>query len=232
MTDKEEKIIQYAFNWVKKNKNFIKARFCSSNDISPDDIPTTIFMAGCPGAGKTEFSLNLADKFNQKPVIIDADEIRKIVPKYRGDKAYLYQKAANKGVNILYDYSCKMNFNVILDGTFAYGDAEGNIEHSLKHNRNIEIYFIYQDPLLSWELTKIREKKEFRNVPKDVFISAYLDSMKNIKLVKKIFGNKIKLNIVIKDFNKGLNKFELNKDKLEGYIGKLYNKGELEALLA
>jgi len=231
MINEEDKIISEAKEWVKKNKKKLFLDFADENIYVSDPYPTTIFMAGSPGAGKTEFSRRLSETFNQKPVIIDADEIRKLIPGYLGKKAYLYQRAATKGVNILYDYVCKKGLNVVLDGTFAYGDALGNIEHSLRHNRNIEIYFLYQDPVLSWNFTKQREKKEFRNVPKEVFIKAYIKSLENVNLAKEKFGNKMKLNIVIKNFEKGLDSLELNKDRVENYIPKVYTTNELEELL-
>ena len=167
----------------------------------------------------------------RKPVIIDADEIRKIIPGYVGKKAYLFQKAATKGVNFLYDYVCKNRLNVIIDGTFAYADPIENIKRSLKHNRNIEIYFLYQDPVISWKFTKIMEKKEFRNVPKDVFINAYVKSIENITTVKKKFGTRIKLNLVIKDFTDGLQKLKLNITGLEKLLPKLYTWEELTKIL-
>ena len=47
--------------------------------------------------------------------------------------------------------------HVIIDGTFAYGNALENIERSLKYKRIVELWFVYQDPLKAWEFTKIRE---------------------------------------------------------------------------
>jgi len=193
MTTSQTKIQDDAFDWVKQHKKDLFLKFADLSFYEQDPYPTTVFMAGSPGAGKTEFSKRLTELFVQKPVIIDADEIRKIIPKYIGKKAYLFQKAATKGVNLLYDFVCKMGLNVIIDGTFAYADPVANIKRSLKHNRNIEIYFLYQDPIISWKFTKIRERKEFRNVPKDVFINAYLKSIENVTTVKKDFGNKILL---------------------------------------
>ena len=188
-------------------------------------------MAGSPGAGKTEFSRRLAEQFKQKPVIIDADEIRKIIPGYVGKEAYLFQKAATKGVNFLYDHVCKNSLNVIIDGTFAYADPVENIRRSLKHNRNVEIYFLYQDPIVSWKFTKIRERKEFRNVPKDVFINAYLKSIENVTTVKKDFGNNIKLNLVIKDFTKDSKTLHLDIASLEKNVPKLYTARELSKII-
>lgn len=231
MNEEEHKIEEEAFEWIKKHKKKLFTRFADLKTYPSDPLPTTIFMAGSPGAGKTEISKRLAEIFKQKPVIIDADEIRKIIPGYSGSNAYLFQKAANKGVNFLYDYARRKNINVVMDGTFAYGGSLDNIENSLKHERNVEIYFIYQDPILSWKFTKERELKEKRNVPKNVFIKTYIRSRENVAAAKKQFGQKVKLNIVIKDFDKGLYSLELNKDSLESFIPKVYNKEQLERLL-
>lgn len=231
MNDEESRIEREGFEWIKKNESDLFKLFADLATYSTDDLPTTIFMAGSPGAGKTEVSRRLAEIFSQKPTIIDADEIRKIIPGYNGKNAYLFQKAANKGVNLLYDYARKNNLNVIMDGTFAYNDALGNVELSLKHNRNVEIYFIYQDPLLSWSFTKERELKERRNVPKKVFINAYIRSIENVNKVKQELGSKIKLNLIIKDFEKGFNSLELNAGALESFLLKVYTVEELEELL-
>ena len=231
MSDEEKKIEEEAFEWVKKHKKELFEKFANLKTYPTDPLPTTVFMAGSPGAGKTEISRRLAEVFKQKPVIIDADEIRKIIPGYSGKNAFLFQKAANKGVNFLYDYARKKNLNVIMDGTFAYAGALDNIHNSLKHDRNVEIYFIYQNPILSWGFTKERELKEKRNVPKSIFIKTYIKSMENVANAKNGFGAKIKLNIVIKDFEKGLNSLELNKDGLENFIPKVYTTEELERLL-
>lgn len=230
MSDEEKKIEEEAFEWIKKHKKELFVKFAGSSYHS-DSIPTTIFMAGSPGAGKTEFARRLVEIFNQKPVIVDADEIRKIIPGYTGKNAYLFQRAANKGVNFLYDYAREKNLNVILDGTFAYNGASENVKNSLKHNRNVEIYFLYQDPVLSWNFTKEREIKEKRNVPKAVFINTFIKAIENVEKVKQENGSKIKLNIVIKDFEKGLNSLDLNKDKLESFLPKVYTKEELERII-
>lgn len=231
MNDEEKKIEDEAFAWIKKHKKDLFSKFADLSVYHTDNVSTTVFMAGCPGAGKTEISRRLVEVFKQKPVIIDADEIRKVIPGYIGKNAYLFQKAANKGVNFLYDYVLGKNLNVVMDGTFAYGDVRTNIERSLKHNRNVEIYFIYQDPLISWKFTKERELKEKRNVPKSVFINAYCKSIENVHMAKEFFGAKIILNIVIKDFTRGLQSLELNIASLESFLPKVYTKKELESMI-
>ena len=227
----DDEIQSPSFEWVKQHKKDLFLKFANPSIHPLDPYPTTVFMAGSPGAGKTEFSRRLAEQFKQKPVIIDADEIRKIIPGYIGKKAYLFQKAATKGVNLLYDYVCKNSLNAIIDGTFAYADPIENIKRSLKHNRNVEIYFLYQDPVISWKFTKVRERKEFRNVPKNIFINAYLKSIENVTLVKKELGDKVKLNLVIKDFIDGLQELKLNITGLEKLLPKLYTEEELTKIL-
>lgn len=69
--------------------------------------PVSIFMAGSPGAGKTEVSKELVKEFDRKPMRIDADELRALCPDYVGTNAHLFQKAANKAINVLYDYALK-----------------------------------------------------------------------------------------------------------------------------
>lgn len=227
----DDEIQNASFEWLKLHKKDLFIKFASPSIYPQDPYPTTVFMAGSPGAGKTEFSKRLAEQFKQKPVIIDADEIRKIIPGYMGKKAYLYQKAATKGVNLLYDYVCKNGLNVIIDGTFAYAQPVENIKRSLKHNRNVEIYFLYQDPLVSWEFTKVRELKEFRNVPKNIFINAYVKSIQNVNIVKNDFKDNIKLNLVIKDFTKGSKTLHLDIVSLEKIIPKLYTARELSKII-
>jgi len=220
-----------ALCWIKKNSHTVIEKFANSAEFVSEAHPTTLFMAGSPGAGKTEFSKRFIERFSQKPIRIDADEIRSVCPGYSGENAYIYQKAANKGVNILYDYALKNNVSVILDGTFAYGGAFENIERSLAHSRKVQIFFVYQEPLQAWDFTKKREATECRNVPKDVFIDSFFKSRENVNGAKEKFGQKIELNLVIKDFEKDLEKLELNIDSVDHYIGKDYNREDLNSLL-
>ena len=97
-----------------------------------DKLWVDTILASC-FLGGTCFSKRLISHFKQKPIRIDADEIRAMCEGYTGCNAHIFQKAATKGVNILYDYALKNNLNVILDGTFAYGSSLENIERSLNH---------------------------------------------------------------------------------------------------
>ena len=66
-----------AWEWIKskEGKNILIDLFANPAFYLPESKPVTLFMAGSPGAGKTEVSKGLIKQFKQKPVRIDADEV-------------------------------------------------------------------------------------------------------------------------------------------------------------
>ena len=183
-----------------------------------------------PAQGKRKYQNDSFLASKQKPIRIDADEIRTLCPGYAGNNAHVFQNAATKGVHILYDYALKNNINAILDGTFAYNGALENIKRSLDHDRKVEIFFVYQNPLQAWDFTKKREALEQRRVSKEVFIDSFLKARENVNKAKATFGQSIELNLIIKDFEKDLEQLEINIENIDRYIKKSYNKNELDKL--
>ncbi|MCW9054417.1 MAG: zeta toxin family protein [Candidatus Pacebacteria bacterium] len=211
MTEEEKKLEDEALEYIKTHKKELIERFCPTEVCHSVSKPVSLFMAGSPGAGKTEVSKGLMKRFiKDAPVRIDADEIRAFCPGYTGDNAHVFQRAANKGVNFLYDHALSNDINCIMDGTFAYGGVEDNIRRSLKRGRRVEVWFVYQDPRHAWEFTKARELEEARHVSKDVFVRAFFDSRENVKSVKRKLGDAIKINVLIKDYETGTEKLKLN----------------------
>src|SRR3989338_11423364 len=94
----ENKIIAEARRFIKEKKKELIAKFADPVIYKPDNNPVSLFMAGSPGAGKTEFSKRLIEKFSTKPVRIDADDIRDMFDGYTGDNAHLFQSACTIGV--------------------------------------------------------------------------------------------------------------------------------------
>lgn len=85
MTQKEVKAA--AELYVKRNKVRIAKELTDPKTFPPSDMPISVFMAGSPGAGKTEFSkrlLEILDKNRPKVVRMDGDELRKYLPGYTG----------------------------------------------------------------------------------------------------------------------------------------------------
>lgn len=230
----DDNLKKASLEWIKSKlgKMELLKLFASSDKYISEDNPMTLFMAGSPGAGKTEISTNLIKEFGQKPVRIDADEIRARCPGYNGKNSSLFQECATKGVNVLFDHCLDSKYSVIMDATFAYEKATMNIERSLAKGRVVIIWFVYQDPLQAWKITKAREAQEGRHVPIEVFINAYFKSQSNVNAAKEKFGNQIRINFLLKNFEgRGLEKLEVNIDRVDSYIPTRYTEDTLRMAL-
>lgn len=227
-----------ATNYIKKNRRALIEKYASLNDYPPSDNPWAFFMAGSPGAGKTEVSKNIISLNKEidpetKIVRIDADEIRDfLVPFYKGYNSDQVQGAASLGVQKLFDSVKEHHQNFILDGTFAhYGVSKMNIQRCVDSKMKVGIFFVYQDPLVAWKFTKIREKKEGRSVPKTAFIEAYFGSIENVNKIKAEFGDKVTVELIIKNYENGDEKVIFGIDKVDSFIKNGYNPESLEEIL-
>src|ERR1700722_5950860 len=115
----DQQLIDAAYQYIKDHKHELIERFADPKIYKPDNQPVSLFMAGSPGAGKTEVSKRLIEIFTGSlPVRIDADDIRIIFPNYTGTNSHIFQRACTLGINILFNYVLHNNINTILDGTF------------------------------------------------------------------------------------------------------------------
>ncbi len=79
--------------------------------------PGAIFMAGLPGAGKTEFSKELIKNISgPKAIRIDMDEIASKIKGYRPEIADQYREPATKLLNSIYDETLKNHLNSLWMG--------------------------------------------------------------------------------------------------------------------
>ncbi|MCK5084868.1 MAG: zeta toxin family protein [Candidatus Pacebacteria bacterium] len=220
-----------AKEFIKKNKNLLFEKFASSKIYKPNENPISLFMAGSPGAGKTEYSKRFIERFDSNIVRIDADEIREIIPQYNGANSDVVQGAASIAVDMLYSYTLKNKYNLLLDGTFAkFNIVYRNIERSINKNREVAIHYIYQDPLVAWEFTKKREKLEGRMVPKKVFIESFFNAKNNVKKIKSIFKDKIKVYLIIKDYSNNIKESYLDVH-IDSYLKIKYSERKLNEIL-
>lgn len=234
LSDSDKKLNVAAKQWVKVNKKALIAKFCDVTKFPTTENPVTIFMAGTPGAGKTEFSESLIEKFGGGFVRIDADEIREMmrIVGYNGANAELFQPATNKAVNILFDFANKKaGQNVVLDGTFAYGNWQENVQRSIDHKRKVEIYYLYQDPLIAWDYVEKRRKSKGRAVPIKAFIDAYGLSIENVKKAKSVYGDNVTVYFVKNNYTKEIESIEVDVSNIEELLPKRYNEKELRTLL-
>jgi len=105
ITPEEQNICDAAVIYVKEHKKDFIAEYVQSKPEVTEGKPLAIFMAGSPGAGKTEF----AETFLANPqvngldiVYIDPDALRKKMPGYGGGNSHLFQKGVSRLVNELY----------------------------------------------------------------------------------------------------------------------------------
>lgn len=236
--DEEDKgVCDEAVKYARHNKNVFISRFADISRYPKEVKPISIFMAGSPGAGKTEFSKRLISELKNAGIIsddivrIDPDDIRELLPGYTGKNSYLFQAASAIGVEKLYDYVLDKKQSAVIDGTFSSEKSIQNIERSVKRGRPVEIFYIYQDPILAWEFTKKREALEGRNIPKEAFIEAFFISKENVNNVKLKFGDKVRLNLVKKDFVSSFEELRLNIDKVDHHLEIPYTRDDLNKLI-
>ncbi len=226
-----------AKKFIKENKKDLCEHFANLKQYPPVKNPSTYFMAGSPGAGKTEYSKSLIQQLQQKSperkiVRIDADEIRDFIPQYDKTNAKVIQGAAALGVEKLLDCVLKNNQDFLLDATFAdFDKSHQNITRCLHHNKKVGITYIYQDPLVAWGFTKKREKVEGRPVPKETFIHAFFTAKDNVDKIKTEFKEEIQLDLIIKDVDQGIQKTYFNIDQVANYLKIEYTPQALDKLL-
>ena len=110
-------LIQESIKFARENKQLFIDTVCSG--INPSEYPIAAFMAGTPGAGKTEVAKSIMDFFAVEPCRIDADDFRVLIPGYTGANSSLVQPAAAMMVDKVLDVVFKQRLSFILDGTFV-----------------------------------------------------------------------------------------------------------------
>jgi len=108
LTLDEQKLQEDALNFARKNKKAIARRLTDPAIFVPESNPVSVFMAGSPGAGKTESSKELLAELESKEpktriLRIDPDDLRCEFPSYMGRNSYLFQGAISIVVGRILD---------------------------------------------------------------------------------------------------------------------------------
>lgn len=234
MNTTDDKLRKSALQWVRDHKEelfqelIISSQYNTAND---DPSPAASFMAGTPGAGKTELSKRFIEKFEVRPIRIDTDDFRAKIPGYTGANSDVIQSAAALAVDKILEKVFQRRYSFLLDGTFAVGKAVENLKRAVRRGYSIQVFFVYQDPVQAWEFTKLRQQKEGRHVPRDVFINSYFAARDNIRRAKQVFGDRLSLFLIIKDYIKDTEMIYGNIEDVDIYLEKIYNRDELERML-
>ncbi len=236
MTNEELKLSEEAASWSKQNRSLMVQRMIPVNEFKTVEIPVSFFMAGSPGAGKTEVSKNLInvleEMYEGRILRIDPDDLRVFFPGYDGSNSHLFQKAVNVGVERLLDTAFKRQLNFLLDGTLSsYGVAKKNIERAINRGRPCTIIYVYQDPLIAWEFTKKRELIEGRKINKEDFIKQFFAARKVVNDLKQELGSKVEIWLIEKNFQNSTEKVRINVDNIDSHIQQSYDQETLEKII-
>ncbi|MEP6673650.1 MAG: zeta toxin family protein [Ferruginibacter sp.] len=228
-------IAKEAIEFAKKHKKEIACRLTDILLYPPDPIPISVFMAGSPGAGKTEFSRNLVDQFTtpqRKVICVDPDQLRSELPGYIGKNSFLFQGAVSIITDRILDQVFHQNQSFILDGTFShYGPAYKNIIRSLEHSRQVFIFFVYQHPGTAWEITKNRERIEGRQIPKEAFVDEFFAAQETVMKLKAEFKEKLSLCFVDKETSKDTTQVYMQIDSIYQHLPERFTKEQFYSIL-
>ena len=236
----EEEIRQNAEEFAKANKKRLAKELTALEKNPPESMPFSVFMAGSPGAGKTEFSAHLIEMLERnkkrRVVRVDGDELRKYIPGYSGANSYLFLGAISILVDRIHDSVLEQKQTFLLDGTFSkYERAVLNIERSLSRDRPILVFYVYQQPEVAWKFTQAREVQEGRHIPKDVFVQHFLNSRETVDRIRTEFDDRVSVYLVKKNFEthevEDIIEIKKGGDSIDYYLGRRYTENELQDLL-
>lgn len=235
LTKQQEIVRERAISFARKNGKNIAAEIADLDVYPPDSYPVSVFMAGSPGAGKTEASkalLTEVEETGAKTVRIDPDELRERFTDFSGDNAWLFQAATSILVDKIHDTVLKNEQNFLLDGTLSsYDIAERNVERSLKRGRFVQIYYVYQEPEMAWRFVQVREKLEGRRILAEHFIEQYFASRNVVNRLKDEFGKDISVDLLLKNLDGSDKVYKANVERIDSHIPEKYTEEDLVEMI-
>lgn len=234
MSSQDELITQKAIKEAKKLKKKLAKEMV--DHLPQEESAVSVFMAGSPGAGKTETARNMIKTFKSESgvdlVHIENDELRKEFEDYDGVNSPLFQRPATLLVEAIHDRALTRDVSFILDSTLSSLEkAKDNIQRSLKRNRYILIIFVYQEPEQAWCLVKAREIVEGRRVPEEVFVNQFMESQIVVSELKKLFEDQIDIIFIEKNIDGKNERPHFNVTDIDALLRKKYNREYLETIV-
>ncbi|MFE8069879.1 zeta toxin family protein [Marinobacteraceae bacterium S3BR75-40.1] len=230
LTEEEQAIYDRAVAFARANKRDIAKRLTDKTIYLPEEEPVSVFMAGSPGAGKTEASLELLDELAGEVQVlrIDPDELRHEFDNYGGGNSYLFQGGVSILVEKIHDLALKNRQSFLLDGTLAnYDKARDNVRRSLRKNRLVQILYVYQEPLLAWDFVQAREATEGRRILVEDFIDQYFSARDTVNRLKALFGKELQIDLLLKDIDNSHRAYKANIDRIDNHVREKYTPASL-----
>ena len=236
MTEEETHIESEAIAFANAHKKDIAVELTDILKFPADANPVSVFMAGSPGAGKTESSQNLIAKLTgggHKVLRIDPDELRSRFETYTGANSHLFQGATSILAERMHDRVLKNKQSFVFDSTLSnLGKARENIQRSLKQKRLVQIIYVYQNPIQAWEFVKAREKRDGRHIPKERFIEQYFQARENVNILKTEFKKDLNIDLIVKNIDGTDFRYWENIDQIDRHVPERYDKATLNLKLS
>ncbi len=235
MTPEEARLAQEARDYAKKHRTGIARRLTDPTIYVPESNPVSVFMAGSPGAGKTEASIELLKELGAdgiKILRIDPDDLREELPGYTGENAWLFQGAVIPIVERMVDLAMQQQQSFILDGTLSsYKVAEKNVERSLNRGRVVQILYVYQEPAQAWKFVQAREIAEGRRIQPEDFERQYFAAREVVHGLKAKFGKAVSVDLLMKN-NDGSHRFyRAGVDRIDNHIPEKYSASDVKRIV-
>lgn len=233
ISENEARLIDVANEFARTERKAIAKRRTDPDTYPPESEPVSVFMAGSPGAGKTEASIELVERYGEWPVIrIDPDELREEFPGYDGGNAWLFQRAVARLVDALLDRAFRQAQSFVLDGTLAsYEVARRNIERSLDRGRRVQILYVYQEPMLAWGFVQDREIAEGRRIRHDHFVEQYFGARSVVNRLKAEFRSQLHVDLLMKNNDNSHRFYRAGVNRIDDHIPERVTRAELERAL-
>ncbi len=229
LSEQEAKIEADAIAYAKANKKLLSKELTNPEIFFPEESPVSVFMAGSPGAGKTEASIELLASVDGPPIIrIDPDELREKFPGYAGGNAYLFQKAVSILVDKIHDLALEQGQSFLLDGTLTnYGKAKSNIERSLKKKRLVQLLYVYQEPMQAWAFVVARENAEGRRIRPEHFLDQYFLARDVVNRLKREFGKEVHVDLLMKNNDNTHRFYKAGVDQIDNHIPEKFDRSDI-----
>ena len=157
--------------WAKDKHNQKLVVDTLFSSYKPQRNKVAIFMAGIPGAGKTEFATNTLMAIPGF-MPIEHDALVEYIHGYEPANYYSFRSAGSTLVTKVFENCLKEGYDFIFDGTLTSDQSHHNIQKTLAKGYKVNIMYILQDRTAAWELTQARELVKKRSIEPDGFVKS------------------------------------------------------------
>lgn len=161
--------------------------FKNSKDAKPEkgQKPKFIMLGGRGGSGKSKFKGMV---YNDKNfIVLDADEIKKSIPEYRGYNAFEVHEESSHILKEAIKMAQKQGLNVVLDGTMkSHKSSKKQLDSFKDAGYDIEMYYMHLPREISTRraIDRFMSGDKGRYVPIDILLGMK-DNEQNFDDLKK-----------------------------------------------